>query len=222
MSYKYANYSKFGNNVQTPSSDPLTFCLVDTMDRKFQHGGTAADYGPRSQKCQAFMAQRCADKWDGFCEYFYVENGSGGSWPNQQAWPNMAQPITDTTKYTGQLSTGSQLLGDAASRRFCTYANCAPTCESFDPMNPNSPKVYYYNNCNSKDCSSDCIPICTVDTTTIDQDPLMDRCLQNPTAAAPTLMNICNTAKREGLDLSGTKIGAFCQKYDQGLQQLKR
>jgi hypothetical protein len=49
----------------------------------------------------------------------------------------------------------------------------------------------------------------------------MDRCLQNPTAAAPVLINICNTAKRNGTDLSGTKLGAVCQRYDQISQQMK-
>jgi hypothetical protein len=219
---QYANYSTFGNNVQTPASDPLTFCLVDTMDKQFQHGGHAGLYGPRSQKCQAYMAQRCAEKWDGFCEYSYRENNPRSSgWPNEQAWPNTAQSITDSASITGNLSTGSQMLGDAAARRFCKFSG-TPRCESFNPMDPNSPKVYYYENCNVGQCGGSNIPVCQVDASTIDNDPLMDRCLENPAAAAPTLINICNTAKRTGANLAGTKIGKFCERYNQTKQAMMR
>lgn len=219
---RYANYTNFGNNQNPPQSgnnDPLTYCLVDTMDKNFQHGPMGPLYGPRSQKCQLYMAQRCADNWDGFCEYYYQHNNTNSQWPDSQLWPNTVQPRYWAGSLNNvPLSTGEQLLQNAGERRFCTYRNCSPRCEPFDPMNPNSPSVIYYDD--PYGYGENCVPECRVDPKTIDQDILMDRMLDNPKASATTLINICNTSKREGIDLSGTKIGAFCNRYLANIQAL--
>ena len=89
--------------------------------------------------------------------------------------------------------------------------NCTPKCEPFDPTNPNSPTVTYYGEADGADV--DCIPVCNVNPAIIDNDPVMDRMLENTDAAAGTIINICNTARNNDTDLSGTKIGAVCDRY---------
>jgi hypothetical protein len=211
----YAQIADFGSlNPPSPGTDndPLTYCLVETMDRNFQHGANSVTYGPRSQACQAFMAERCAKNWDGFCEYYYVNNNDNSQWPfDKQAWPNTFLPRNWANGLVPTLTNGEQLLQNAAELRYCSYRNCVPKKQPFNPLVAGSPMITTYYNPSSY--SEECIPVCNVDPKTIDQDPLMDRCLENPKAAALTLINICNTAKRQGTDLSGTKIGAVCNRY---------
>jgi hypothetical protein len=217
---QYANISNFGGKNNPPcagTNDPLTYCLVDTMDKSFQHGSIGHLFGPRSQKCQAYMSERCANNWDGFCEYSYKTNTpQSGAWPNAQIWPDTQQPKAWNTALAGTaLSTGEQLLANTAMRKYCTFNNCPPPrCEPFDPTNPDSPNISYYDN------SYNCIPTCTVDPSIIDNDPVMDRMISNPKAASTTLINICNTARRTGAALGGTKIGNFCNRYFQSMDQL--
>jgi len=210
---KYANIQHFGSNGG--SNDPLTMCLANTMDRRFQNGSApGALTGPRSMKCQNYMSQRCAQNWDGFCEYFYREHGENGQWPNNQKWPiaNARQWEVDHG-IAKNLTTGEQLLRNTAERKYCQYTNCTPVCEPFDPTNPDSPSVTYYVGADGSQGS--CVPICNVNPSTIDSDPVMERMLKNPEAAAGTLINICNTAKNNGTNLNGTKLGQVCKNYFQ-------
>jgi hypothetical protein len=212
--------SRFGNMQNSPSNsdDPLTFCLADTMDSKFLHGSTAVEYGPRSRSCQNFMAERCANKWDGFCEYFYVEHSKAKEWPNNRIWPNMGSPNQWINKGASVNTIGEQLLKDAAERKYCTYPTCTPVKRPFDPMNPQSPMVTSWQN--SQGGTDGCVPVCRVNPATVDGDVIMDRMLANPMVAGSTIINICNTAAREGTDLRGTKIGALCANYSQANQAM--
>jgi hypothetical protein len=206
--------SRFGNIAPTASASdsPLTFCLVDSMDSKFLHGGTASTSGPRSRQCQTFMAERCAANWDGFCDYFYREHTAGSSWPDGRVWPNLGTPNQWGNRGASSLSLGDQLLKNAAERRYCTFPTCVPHQEPFDHMNPQSPMITSYR---PRDGGSDgCVPVCRVNPATVNHDVLMKRMLQNPAVCSATLINACNTAKREGTDLSGTDIGKFCEQYD--------
>lgn len=221
MKSTYRQVNNFGNNINKGGDDdPLSYCLVDTMDKNFQNSPYGIQLGPRSRPCQLFMAERCANKWDAFCEYSYRMNGTSGEWPDNSYWPNMYMNRNnwDTNIASPLLTTGEQLLQNTAERRFCSFVNCKKKCEPFDPTNPGSPMITYYDNSNEIDA---CIPVCTVNPSSIDNDPVMDRMLQNPTAAATTLVNICNTARNSQQDLSGTKIGAFCDRYFNNLQKLK-
>ena len=210
--YKYANIRNFSNiQDQNPEHRALAMCLSDTLDRKFKYGGeVGANSGPRNQQCQSFMAQRCADKWDGFCEYYYQQYGPNGTAMNRTAWPSPVwRPWEEKYGLNLQLSLGDQLLRDAAERKFCKLINCNATVQPLDPMDPNSVRVTTYSD------YTGCVPVCTVNPKTIDDDPVMNRILDNPTVAAGTVINICNTSKNQGINLSGTKIGAVCDRYHQ-------
>jgi hypothetical protein len=210
----YANYANVGQSGAQPvtgSNDPLTYCLVDTMDKQFQHGSIANLYGPRSQNCQLYMADRCAAKWDGFCEYYYRVHGSNdGQWPNNQYWPDTVQP-SRADGVNVPLPLGRQLLRNAGERRFCEFPTCDEKTELFNPLDPHGPRIRYFVPRNGSGGS--CIPVCRVNPATIDADPLMDRMMQDIPASGSTLINICNTAKREGTNLSGTRLGDLCARY---------
>ena len=214
MKSNYTPIKKFGKNVQ--SNDPLTYCLVDTMDKNFYN--VIGDlYGPRSDRCQAYMAQKCADDWNGFCEYYVQEHQfKDQGWPINVPAPNTEQNNVFGEAYNQNVSLGDQLLQNASARKYCDYVNCQKRCEPFDPTNPDSPQITFYD---SNRVGQGCVPVCRVDPNTIDNDPLMDRMLSKPTAVAPTLINICNTARREGTDLSGTKLGKFCERYHQNMRK---
>lgn len=219
MNNSYARIANFGPSSAPPcegTNNPLTYCLVDTMDKDFQHAPNGVLYGPRSEKCQLYMSERCAKNWDGYCEYFYKTKGPNGEWPYNQRWPNMGE-AAQTGLSPASLTTGEQLLQDTAQRRFCKFAsNCKKCEEPFDPMNPQSERVYKYRNTIT---GGKCVPVCSVDPSSIDNDPVMDRLLTNPSVGAGTLINICNTSRNLGVDLSGTKVGRLCQGYFDALGQ---
>lgn len=215
MQSSYRKISNFGNKPYN-KNEPLSVCLVDTMDKNFNNASVGHLFGPRTQKCQAFMSQRCANNWDGFCEYFYQENGVNATWPNNQAWPNTANIPTNSIDPVKR-SSADHMLHNTAQRKYCTYGNqCPPRCEPFDPTNPDSQMVYYYDN-----IGADCVPVCRVDAKTVDNDPVMTRILDRPTITPSTIINICNTSKREGNDLSGTRLGGVCDRYFQNINTLR-
>lgn len=212
MNNNYTNIRDFGKQVQ--GNDPLTYCLVDTMDKNF-YSVIGDLYGPRSNRCQAYMADYCSKDWNGYCEYYYQQHQPENSdtWPNTQHWPNTEQNNVFGAVFNQPQSMGNQLLQNASARKYCDYVNCGKRCESFDPMNPNSPKITFYEN---NRVGQGCVPVCRVNTNEIDNDPLMDRMLSNPTVVAPTLINICNS--NPSLKNSNTKIGQFCKRYERNLK----
>lgn len=207
MKGNYACISTFGQNLCTVD-DPLSYCLTQSMDNYFNHSPTGVTYGPYSSPCQAYMAERCSKNWDAFCEYYYQKHAT-------QQYPNTAQNCNRSNQLlTFGITVGESLLGNAASRRFCQFPDCKVKKEPFDPNVANSPWITYYEGCN---CSGGaCHPICSVDPAAINTDLVMNKCLDNPMACYDTLVNICNTSRRNGTDLSGTRIGEFCQNYFNG------
>lgn len=209
----YKTIADFGQNTcGYEPRDPLTMCLADTMDKSFMNGGIARLFGPKSRKCEAFMADRCAKNYDGYCEYYYQNKDTGT--PLSQPYPNSLQdrPWMNRFGLTNPVLTGDQFLQNVAERKYCRYANCVPTYEPFNPLDVHSPMVtYYVDPVNSNNV---CIPICDkINPATLDNDPVMNRMLANPDAASSTLINICNTANRTGIDLKGTKLGTVCDLY---------
>jgi hypothetical protein len=222
----YARISKFGKDRMPPcagSNDPLTVCLTSTLDAKFQNGSIASTaFGAASQNCQRFMTQRCADKWDGFCEYYYREQ-NGQNTPIYNPRPNLEQdrPWESEFGFNTNLTLGEQLLRNTAERKYCTYPGCEPQCEPFDPTNPDSPNIIYFKPSAGSGCSRcNCVPVCgNVNPKGLDNDPVMNRLLDNPDAGMATLINICNTTRRQGIDLSGTRLGRVCDQYQKNMSR---
>lgn len=223
----YMPIKQFGASNQPPCSgtgnDPLQYCLTESSDGKFFAGGIGNLFGPRSQRCIDYMGQRCGKNWDGYCQYYYENNSDTNSWPNQRAWPNTSEPLAWQNDFglNPTLTTGEQLLQNAARNRFCKMVNCQPRYEPFNPTNPDSVSIVYYETLNG--CGQECVPVCNnFDPATLDNDPVMNRMLENPKAAASTLINMCNSAKRDGIDISGTKLGKVCDAYQQNVAMLRQ
>ena len=205
MSAQYSTISRFGNttNQKNTTVSPLTY-LTSDLNTAFNHG---FDFGPSSQPVQLYMSQRCANNWDGVCETFYRTN-------TERNFVNMtntgiAHAPAETAMNATPITIGEQMLQATARQRFCRYEGCLEIKSPFDPTVADSPMISTYTSYNN---GGPCIPVCDkINPRTIDADPVMNLALANPGVCSNTLINICNTAKRNGTNLSGTKIGGFCK-----------
>lgn len=217
MKNNYARMQNFGKGSMKPHCEgdntPLTYCLAQTCDKNFQNAPYGIFQGPESRSCQLYMGDRCAKQWDGFCEYMYQQYKNPSDFPNNRARPNMftANPLFSEVSTS---TMGDAFLDNVLKQRFCQFPNCVKKCEKFDPLVPNSPDIFYWIGKNNEKC----IPVCNlIDPKTIDQDPVMNHALDNPKACWETLVNIINTCKNQGIDLSGTRLGAVGEKYLQNM-----
>lgn len=196
----YRQYHAFGNPAPSLAENPLTYCLVDSADKNYLHGSTGVRYRPETKECQMFMAEKCATKWDGFCEYFYLMN--------RQQRPNSVNTLlTKASQIRGLQSVGKNLLENTAERKYCSYPTCELEKQAFDPNNPRSIKLNFYVDKDGN--TSECVPVCRVDPETINDDPVMQRLVANPDAAPGVLVNIIRTAQRENVDLSDTILAPY-------------
>lgn len=180
----YAKIDMFGTNMRKNQSINSDYVYTDLQDN-FLHGNT---FGPMGRESRRFMVDRCSKVWDGMCDNF------------SRPW------IKDylINQIDGTIATSEgMLIKEAAMRRFCTPIGCASTHQMVDPTTLGSPTYTEYN--------TPCQMQCQVDPAVIDQDPLMNRVLERPTENATLLMNICNTHKRLGIPLQGTKVGGVCK-----------
>lgn len=202
----YRCISNFGSGAaNAPVNNPLTYCLSQTVDTEFNHGGIAKTIsGASSKNCQAFMAQYCANDWDGACEY--ASKNIARVYPNQ-----LDKCGTGGGVACEGLTAGEVLIQNTATRKYLVEMGgnqCSIKYEPFDPTVAASPLVaYWYNGCNTQG-NGGCVPIYAVDPKKIDNDPVMNKILNKPIIAWSLLINIYNTAKRlNKLDeLKGTRI----------------
>jgi hypothetical protein len=201
----YRSIGTFGPGVSTaPLTSPLSYCLMDSIDTSFNHGQDITINGPQSKKCQMFMSDHCAEKWDGACEYAFNNR-------NKQL-PNMLQSCdADDESCINGLTEGQLLLKNTAMKKYLIAMsdNCQIKYEPFDPLTYSSPMVTYWDS--GSQCRGSCIPIYGVDPSNIDDDRVMNLILRDPKIAINILLNIYNTAVRQKTinNLKGTKIYAF-------------
>jgi hypothetical protein len=205
----YKKIINFGPTIKSDVANPLTYCVNNTLDGQFIHGSNGYLYGQNSDKCQMFMSDYCALKWDGNCEL--------ASMNQNKSFPNNIQ--TCDTNYGVAclgLTAGDVLIQNTAMKKYMVDDfNCEWKYEPFDPTVANSPLVRYKDStaggCGCNDGNATCVSVYEVDPSKIDEDPVMNRILQKPLVAITVLINIYNTMKRKGtLDsLNGTKLGNF-------------
>jgi hypothetical protein len=225
----YAKISNFGGTINSPTNNPITYCMFDNIDTQFDHGPVGKRYGPYSKSCQLFMADYCANNWDGFCEI--ASRDPEQRYPNDllcNQFPAGRFQPPGGNSVNGNTTAGNILIRNAAQRRFCNMDQCAAKVYPFDPNVADSPliKDYGWNNgnCGGATCTDGddyrlqlgqgCNLVCSVDPATIDDDVVMNKCLDDPGIALDVLVNICRTSKKNGVDLTGTRIGNFCQQLD--------
>lgn len=198
----YAQLSYFGgsavNSLPVYNNDPLTYCIGTNASQAFNHGSNGTTFGQNSNPCQVYLAQRCAQKWDGICEY-------AASFPANSEYYQKADTMFAGNREVLGLSPGDILVRNTAQEKFrSNMLNCQLKIEPFDHLNPSSPYIAYY-------IGQNCIPEYSVDPYTIDRDPVMHKILDNPQIAVQMLTNIKNTMARNGTLhlLKGTRLGNF-------------
>ena len=203
MKSAYSKIINFGPNVTDYASNPLSYCMNSTLDNEYTHGSTGDLYGQHSAKCQMFMSDYCAKKWDANCEV--------ASMNISKKYPNNIGSCGSAG--SAELTAGDILIQNTASKKYLVENyNCYWEYEPFDPTVANSPLV---RKSMSGVCSGQgngqCVPVYEVDPQTIDSDPVMDKILMKPQIAIFILVNIYNTMKRKGTlgNLAKTKLGRF-------------
>jgi hypothetical protein len=207
---QYRQIAKFAPNMKgLEVENPLSYCLDNSIDIRFNHSGNSDIYGCHSRPCQSFMSNYCAQGWDGFCET--------ASHNTSKSYPNQLQPASSSHS---RLSSGEILIRNTAIRKYLLEMRGANLkIEPFDPSVPTSPMISYWVpiGCNDGggECSlGGCQPIYGLqDTRGIDSDPVMNKLLMNPLIAFDVLTGILKTLRMQKRlhELSGTKLGTFFQ-----------
>lgn len=217
----YSIISNFGQSAgMTPQNDPITYCALSGIDSAAVHtlGSDNSLLGSNNTQCQRFIANYCANKWDGVCEY--MANDTQKTVPNMVSSCNMADGSCLGTGLGNALNNGQNLIRNAASERFlkAMSSNCSAVYESFDPTVADSPLIRKWmpsgdsckgiGNCYA---SNQCIPVYDVDPETIDNDVVMNKILAQPWIAMDILVNIYNNRLNTGKlsELNSTKLGNF-------------
>jgi len=198
----YACISRLGR-INSPTDDGLTYSLVQTLDKDFLHSPLGNQYS------QSYMAERCSKDFDGFCAYYAVNTTS-------KSYPNTQQSVETRNEVLEGLTVGETLIGNSAERRFCDFSTCRKVCQPLDPTVADSATVCYYDKTNEDGTTF--LPVCSVDPKTIDEDIVMNLCLQKPARCMSTMKNICNNSRRTNVSLEGTKLGRFCDQYNASQQ----
>lgn len=223
----YAKIGNFGPSKPLGESNPISYCALSGLDSGFMHtlGSQSNIIGPDSSQCQLFMAQYCAFNpkgWDGVCEYISQDTKKGG-YPNTVQQCNGPSGSCFGSGLGSALTKGQVLIRNTAQEKYLKgmSSNCVRVHEPFDPTVADSPLVSRWmpggdqscmsaGNCNA---SNKCIPIYGVDEKTIDNDPVMNKLLDQPWIGMDILVNIHNIANSTGSihKLKGTRIHSFFQ-----------
>jgi hypothetical protein len=192
----YRTIGTIGSNLVDYSTNPINYCIGDTVNKSFLNPTSRNQIGQYTSKCQMFMSDYCAKGWDGICELSSTNTNT--------SYPNFVGPTI--YKLSNQtLSAGDMLVVNTALKKYIsTDSSCDWSYEQFDPMVANSPLVRKLNYGNS-------YVYYEVDPKTIDEDIVMDKILMKPEIALDLLVNIYNTMKRKKTlkELNDTKIGKF-------------
>lgn len=218
----YTRISNFGSNAVSELNNPLTYCLNTDLDNQFLHGSSSVTLSSHSLPCQRFMSEYCSQKWDNYCEA--ASQNAFTDWKNPNYFPNnMVNCLGDSVKNSGpglsySLSQGDMLVRNTASRKYLiNMIGADKVYELFDPNVPSSPMISYWipngnGGCSDGGCGGNQgTPVYSVDPSTIENDMVMHKLLNNPKIAPDILTNMYNTMKRMNTlpQLSGTRLGNF-------------
>lgn len=200
------------------TTDPLTYCLLDSFDSQMLNGPTGKQNGKYSKNCSQFLSNRCAIEWDSICESVSID-------PNTN-YPNTAQQLSNTSQLS-KLSYGDNLVRDSAFKRFKSNSfNCNLQCVPFDPLVIDSPLVCYetpsanaigpsqsvlhFGDVNNGTCVST-YEITADQAANLNQDIIMNKLLRLPWIAPDLLDIIFNTMKNKGTLplLKNTYLGSY-------------
>lgn len=192
----YATIGDFGKppgSDMDPTSNPLTYCMLDGLDSNFAHGSWLNDW--KSIKCQQFSSDYCAANWDEACEVMSMRDDT--RFPNQLSTQNR------------RMTAGDVLVYNTAYKKYATglAGSSRVEYEPFDYTVADSPLVSRI--VPSMNSFGQSTVIFDVDEKTIDTDPVMNKLLSKPTIAPDILAGIKATRQRTGRlhELAGTALG---------------
>lgn len=210
---------------QNISTDPLTYCMLDSFNSQMLNGPTGKQNGKYSQHCSQFLSNRCAIEWDAACEAV--------SQDMNMYYPNTGQPVTSQSRLSN-LSYGDKIVRDTAFKRFRSNVyDCNLVCTPFDPLVANSPLVCYdtpsgtaigpskgtlhFGEVEQGGCKSE-YEVTTEQAQQLNQDIVMNKLLRAPWIAPDLLQTMYTTMKNKGTlgMLKGTYLGAY---YEQMMYQ---
>lgn len=200
----YRQIKNFGPNTYSPVNNPISYSLGQTLESNFLHGSSASMYSQFSPNSQAYMAEYCGGKWDGYCEYLSTNKNT--SYPNtQNNWLPSSNQIPGKTPLTA----GENLIKNAAAEKY--LVDMIGGVKKFQPYDPNVATSPLYGIWVPTGLTNP-VPIYSIsDPSNIDQDPLMNKLLANPRIFPELFVNIFNTMVRNGTlgELKGTKLGRY-------------
>lgn len=213
------NYSCIKNFGCAPNSvitNPLTYSIGETVDQKMNHGSSAAAIvGQYSKNSQIYLANYCAQNWDGFCEI--------ASKDENISYANNFDALGLGKSCMG-LSQGDMLILNTARVKYLVDpGNKVLVKEPYDANVADSPYIYYWKtvDCDAPSATcgtqwgTQCGPSFAVNPSTVDSDYVMDKILCNPQLYNGLLTNIYVTMSRMGTlsQLQGTKLGNYFNSY---------
>ena len=200
----YSSISNFGNTKKLSEVDnPLTYCINNTLDNKFLHGGPLGilDAGQGCNNCQLFLSDYCSQEWDSYCEY--ASNNIDTHYPSTMNIPNSEYNLPE-------LNSGEILIRNTASRKYLVkMLNGNELWKPFDPTVANSPMIREW--IHTKSSQMPMTPVYMVDPNNIDNDVVMNKIIRNPKIATDILLNIYKNMKRNNTlnNLQNTNLGKF-------------
>lgn len=182
------------------SSVPTNYyaaALDTTINGNFYMGKPNFQYGSRTLNGQLLLSNYVAENAslsDQFDDISLAAiNLKGKGFPNNV--PGCSQSCYQCPESDNQY--GDMIVENAARMKYCVYPSGSYYQFPYNPTDPNSPILTQIIGSNT--------PVCTVDPSTIENDPLMNKILEAPEKHTNLLANIYKNTS----GLEGTRLGAF-------------
>lgn len=201
--YQYVNLLKFGDAVVTPSPD--FFSTFSGAQNKIMNDVTGFNLGPETFRSQVYNAQKAAANFNDPGVQFFLFPELFPKFITQypaQNTPNLGSPYRPISSQSMDFNYGDYMLENAVMYRYGEFLGL--NGKYTDNMIGAAP-----------DSAINTIPVSkgiriVVDPTTIDTCPLVNELIRRYFAKGlgeKVLLNIYNTAKTTGVDISQTKVG---------------
>ncbi len=214
-------YSQIGNpngilkgiDVLDPRAvDPVEMCLPG----RFMNKAALSNF--TTNNCPRFMVQRCANKWDKYCEIYINES---------------------LKSLPGEANDQELFIKQMIDHKFCRLdtsnpnsKNCKTMQELFDPTLINSPVVssdqgsivYTEGPLDGYKETGGCFHKCdNIDLNTIEDDPLFQVCLKKPEEDPyrSVIDNVCLLANQNGYSIKGDRLKELCGMRRKDLTKFK-
>lgn len=208
----YKNIDNFGCKTKINYDEPLKFCSLYNRDYLFVNNNVNNDiYG---ENCQLYMSERCANKWDKHCEITSRDEKLS------------IKKINNNNNDYGiiKLSAGDILILNTAENKYLYEKddNCLKKQKIFDNSSLSSPLINYFVKKYKPCCEYIKNPCLNCNfkyfpkSEDLDNDPVMNKILENPHKFWSILVNIYLTGKENNIleTLKNTKLYNFFQSHN--------